>query len=174
MSDIDATLEFRNNKLRFRHSTFSLKLTKSVTLKPKYIHKVSVTCRLPAALCDATLFVRPTTYISNFCASHMLLQFRNGYANLLLTNTSNKPINLCKDKLFAVIDLRYLTQMYSQLLATDTTDKQTTLYYHSMSIVCQTDSATKMHDSATKMRHTDIAKSNSVVKSSTISRDDLF
>ena len=104
----------------------------------------------------------------------MLLQFRNGYANLLLTNTSNKPVNLCKDKLFAVIDLRYLTQMYSQLLATDTTDKNTTLYYNSMSTERQTDSATKMQDSATKMRHTDIAKSDSVSKSSTISRDDLF
>ena len=34
LSDIDATLEFRNNKLRFRHSTFPLKLTKSITLKP--------------------------------------------------------------------------------------------------------------------------------------------
>ena len=73
--DIDAILEFRNNKLCFRHSTFPLKLTKSVTLKPKHIHMVSFTCRLPAALRDATLIVRPTTCISNFCACHMLLQF---------------------------------------------------------------------------------------------------
>ena len=43
-----------------------------------------------------------------------------------------------------------------------------------MSTECQTDSPTKMHDSATKMRHTDIAKSDSVVILSTISRDDLF
>ena len=170
MADIDACLEFRHNRLRFKHSTFPLKLTKSVVLKPKYVQMVTVTARLPTALRDATLFVKPTSFISKFTASHMLLQFRNGYANLLLTNTSEKPVTLCKDKLFAVIDLRFLTQMYSQLLATDSNDRNTTLYYHAT----KSDSITDNANNTCSTGSTDNTTTTDDKTTTNMSRADLY
>jgi hypothetical protein len=111
LSDIDASLEFRCHKLHFRHSTFVARLTKSVTLKPKHVLMVSVTAKLPNAIKDACHFVTTSKFMSQFTSSHMLLQFRNGYASLLVTNHSDKEVTLRHDKIFGIIDLRYMTQV---------------------------------------------------------------
>ena len=64
LADIDATLEFRRNRIKFRHTTFVADLTKSFTLQPHQVKIVSVAARVPSYLCNANVF----TYFS-FCVS---------------------------------------------------------------------------------------------------------
>ena len=163
LHDMDACLEFRSNRLRFRHSTFPIRLTKTIKLKPKMVRMVTVTAKLPAALRHATLFVRTSNFISQFSAIHMLLKFHKGYASLLVTNPLDHEVTLHSDKAFGFIDLRYLAQMYTSIIATSQDKTHTTLLY------------TAMHSqqATPKLNHAD-SGSSAVTNTSDVTREQLY
>ena len=171
LCDVDACLEFKRHKLHFKHSTFVAKLTKSVTLKPKHVKMVSVHARLPTALKDACHFVRTSRFVSQFTSTHMLLQFRNGYASLLVTNDSDTEITLHRDRIFGIIDLRYMTQVYNPIVATSANEDNTTLLYSA---------ATSSHADPTETKYFSTKSAPSMPEPgnsdipTNISRDDLF
>ena len=137
LREIDATLEFRHNRLRFRHTTFVACLTRSVTLQPGQLKIVNLTARIPAVLRNAALFIRTSRYISQFTASNMLLRFRNGFASLVVSNPTNRTMTLSQHKPFGIIDLKYLTQIYRPVCASAMSDQSTQLFCFSTVTKCQ-------------------------------------
>ena len=131
LREIDACLDFACQKLRFKHTTFTTKLTRSIQLRPHQSMHVTVTSRLPAPLRHATLLLRPSRFVAGFTASHMLVKFRNGYATILLHNPTDRHVTLSRDKLFGILDLRHLTSIYTHILATSQSDTQTVLFCQS-------------------------------------------
>jgi hypothetical protein len=125
MREIDATLEFRKHRLRFKHTTFVANLTKSITLQPKQIKVLSLTARLPSFLRNANLFLRTSNFISQFTASNMLVKFHNGFASIVLSNPMDYPVSFTKHKPFGIIDLRNLTEIYTPVYATAVSQNST-------------------------------------------------
>ena len=140
LREIDACLEFKQQRLRFRHTTFIARLTRSLTLQPGEVRIVNVSARIPAFLRNATLFLRTSKFMSQFTASNMLLKFHHGFATIVLRNPLNRTFSISHEKTFAIIDLRYLTKMYSPIFATamSSTDTQLLCYsaMHSTDAPC--------------------------------------
>ena len=151
LQEIDACLEFKANRLRFRHSTFPVRLTRPITLKPKHVIMVSVTARLPAVLRDATLFMKTTKYMAQFTSAHMLLQFRKGYASLILTNPTDKDVILNDTNIFGFVDVRYLTQSYMHIVAASQDQARTTLLYWSAQTSASSDPPIRADTTADKI-----------------------
>jgi hypothetical protein len=128
LREIDACLEFRNHRLRFKHTTFVAYLTRTLTLQPNQVKIVNVSARLPAFLRNASLFVRTSRFISNFTASNMLLKFHNGFASLVLSNPMDCPVTFSHNKPFGIVDLKHLTQIYTPVYATAISEQATQFF----------------------------------------------
>ena len=151
LADIDATLEFRRNRIKFKHTTFVAHLTKSFTLQPHQVKIVSVAARLPSFLRNANLFLRTSRFVSQFTASNMLVKFRNGFASIVINNPLDRPISFSKDRQFGIVDLSHLTQIYTPICATSVSRQSTELMCYSVIDKSINSQNTKLSDYSPKV-----------------------
>ena len=98
MKDLEATLCFRKNILRFKTKTVAVKINRNTILKPGESRILTIGAKLPDIIKSAEVYFKASKFLSQFLPELMLIKMRKGVSKIAVYNKTNKIVRIkcCK------------------------------------------------------------------------------
>ena len=105
LSDLDGTLTFRNNRFKIKQKRIPFSPTNKVTINPKDSTLMTLQGQAPPQLRNADVILTAHDYLSRHCPSTMVVTLIKGRTQILVTNTSDRPLQFAKGRPIAYLDM---------------------------------------------------------------------
>ena len=115
LSDLDGTLNFKNNRFRIKSKTISFAPPTKVTIQPGDSRLVTVQGRTPPHLRNSDVVLTANNYLARHCPTTMIVTLHKGRTQLLVTNSSDKPLTFSKGRPIAFLDTTKLVNVTQEL-----------------------------------------------------------
>ena len=115
LSDLDGTLNFKNNRFRIKSKTISFAPPTKVTIQPGDSRLVTVQGRIPPHLRNSDVVLTANNYLARHCPTTMIVTLHKGRTQLLVTNSSDKPLTFSKGRPIAFLDTTKLVNVTQEL-----------------------------------------------------------
>ena len=98
MKDLEASLSFKHNIIRFKTKATILKLIKNVVLRPGETRVLEVKANVPDIIKSSEVYFQATRFIAQFTPSYMMIKLNKGISRIIMRNNSNRTVRLRNDK----------------------------------------------------------------------------
>ena len=131
LSELDASLDFRTNRLRFKSKSVLLKPTGNFIIQPHQSRSITLKGKLPNFLKNANILVSSLNFLEKLSPKFMLVQFRNSCTNIVVKNPFDKEITINDSRPVAVIDFKSMVNMYKAISHFEASEEKTVMHcYH--------------------------------------------
>ena len=129
LSDLDGTLSFRDNRFKIKSKRITLAPVTKVTINPGQTKHVTLQGKTPAYIRNSEVTITANNFLRRYCPSTMIVTLTKGRTQILVTNSTDKPIHLSQGRPIATLDLGNLISTTQSLPIDDMfvtlRDKQT-------------------------------------------------
>ena len=115
LSDLDGALDFRSNRFRIKCKTISFAPPTKVMIAPGDSKFLTLQGRTPAHLRNSDVVLTANKYLAQYCPTTMIVSLRRGRAQVLVTNSTYKPITFSKGRPIAFLDTTKLVNVTQEI-----------------------------------------------------------
>ena len=115
LSDLDGTLNFKNNRFKIKSKSISFAPPSKVTVEPGNSTLMTIQGRTPPHLRNSDVVLTSNKYLAQHCPSTMVVTLHKGRTQLLVTNSTDKPLTFSKGRPIAFLDTTKLVNVTQDL-----------------------------------------------------------
>ena len=98
MAALEASLNFKNNILKFKSKAVLAKLTRNTILKPGETRILAIKAKLPDVIKNAEVYLKPTKFLSKLLPTLMIIKMHKGISKIAIYNHTSKLLRLKCEK----------------------------------------------------------------------------
>ena len=94
MKDLEASLNFKKNILKFKTKSVLVKLNRNTILKPGESRILTISAKIPDVIKSAEVYFKATKFLCQFLPELMLIKMRKGVSKIAVYNNTNRIVRL--------------------------------------------------------------------------------
>ena len=115
LKELDGTLHFRDHSFRIKPKTISFAPTNKLVVNPGQTKYVNLQSKTPSCVKNADVLLSANKHLSKCCPSTMIVSLHKGRAQIVVTNTGDKPVHFTKGRPIAFLNLAQLVTVTQSL-----------------------------------------------------------
>ena len=115
LSDLDGTLNFRDNRFRIKPRKISLAPTHKIVINPGESKHVTLQGKTPPYVRNSDVVITANKYLARHCPSTMIVNFSKGRTQIIVSNATDKPVHFAKGRPIAFLDVGNLITVTQDL-----------------------------------------------------------
>ena len=115
LKEMNCTLDFGNNMLKFKTRSILLKASKKVKLQPHDTKVVELIGKLPYFMRQCDALIRTKKFLQKLTPEFIMARANKGRIKIVVTNNSDKLVKISNEKALACIDLKSHTYNFEPI-----------------------------------------------------------